>query len=606
MREAVKELMTASGDGERDSESLQDEGNNDIESANESEALTQDSGTFSEMPSAQDIADSQPANDIPAQDDVQAPQVLDLMQESYAPNDESASQASDLVQDSYTQDYVQAPQASDLTRDSYTQDAEPTLQTSYPAQDFYTADDVQTLQVSDLTQDSYVQDDEPTLQTSYPAQDFHTANDIQAPQVLDLTQDAYTQDYVQAPQASDLTQDAYAQDAQPTPQTSYPAQDFHTADDVQASQVSDLTQDSYVQDDTQATNDTHESPADNDSPQDDPANQTHEWQEQATGFTLSLDEPPPELWTHINDDDEDVDYEPTDSLQGAAYVQIHGRNFTERLQHTLKHRKERAHERAEAERELNPNRAYMQKTIIICATMLMVLGFAWLSLWFIRRETPEGMNIRAESLANNGEYEQAASIYQTAYRRYPHMPEFLAGLAENAGKSGHVQTAKTAWDEYIRVIPRENSRDITHAKEQLELLGGDIAHEQSQHDPSENLPPVKKPETTTQIKPAPQKQPEPQKSPEHFPLKEIPLSFEFYLSEGNYAYNIGMFNRATVNFFKAMEIDSNDIRPYIGLASCYYAKGMYFDSKRILDEARKKFKRDPTIEMGYKILREAK
>ena len=449
LREAVRELMTASGNGEGDSESLQGEGDNDIESVNESETLTQDNGILSEtmqtqsdnaiiseaiLP-AQDMTDSQPqpANDIPAQDDESAPQ------------------------------------------------------------------------------------------------DSHTADDIQAPQLSDTTQDSNTQD--------------------------------------------------------------------------DPANQTHTWQEQATGFTLSLDEPPPELWTHINDDDEDLDYEPTDSLQGAAYVQIHGRNFTERLQHTLKHRQERAHERAEAERELNPNRSYIQKTIIICATMLMVLGFAWLSLWFIRRETPEGMNIRAQSLADNAEYEQAASMYQKAYRRYPHMPMFLAGLAENAEKSGHVQTAKTAWEEYIRVIPPENSRDITHAKEQLKLLGGDITeykHERLQPTTPENLPPVKKPETITPSKPAPQK------SPERFTLKEIPLSFEFYISEGNYAYNIGMFNRATLNFFKAMEIDSNDIRPYIGLANCYYAKGMYFDSKRILDEARKKFNRDPTIEMGYKILKEAK
>lgn len=480
LREAVRELMTASGNGEGDSESLQGDGDNDIESVNESETLTQDNGIFSEamqtqsdnaiiseaiLP-AQDITDSQPANDIPAQDDESAPQ------------------------------------------------------DSYPMQDSYTSEN------------------------------------------------------------------------EPAPQDSYTAQDSHTVDDIQTPQLSDITQDSNT------PNDSPESPA-----QDDPVNQTHAWQEQATGFTLSLDEPPPELWTHINDDDEDLDYEPTDSLQGAAYVQIHGRNFTERLQHTLKHRQERAHERAEAERELNPNRSYIQKTIIICATMLMVLGFAWLSLWFIRRETPEGMNIRAQSLADNAEYEQAASMYQKAYRRYPHELTFLAGLAENAEKSGHVQTAKTAWEEYIRVIPPENSRDITHAKEQLKLLGGDITehkHERLQPTTPENLPPVKKPETITPSKPAPQK------SPERFTLKEIPLSFEFYISEGNYAYNIGMFNRATLNFFKAMEIDSNDIRPYIGLANCYYAKGMYFDSKRILDEARKKFNRDPTIEMGYKILKEAK
>ena len=84
------------------------------------------------------------------------------------------------------------------------------------------------------------------------------------------------------------------------------------------------------------------------------------------------------------------------------------------------------------------------------------------------------------------------------------------------------------------------------------------------------------------------------------------MTFDEYLSEANHAYNIGMYSRAVVNFFRAMEINSRDIRPYIGLAGAYMAKGMYFDCKRILDEARRIFRRNPTIEMGYKYLREAK
>ena len=295
---------------------------------------------------------------------------------------------------------------------------------------------------------------------------------------------------------------------------------------------------------------------------DEPIPQDHEWQERATGFTLSLDEPPPELWTHINDDDPDPEYEPTDSLQGAAYVQIHGRNFTERLHHTLKHRKERAEERAQAENDNTPSKTLMHMTVILCATLVMVLGFAFLALWFIGRETPEGMKRRAESLAEAGNFEKAAEIYRRAHRRYPDNPEFLAGLSESSEKAGHPQTAKAARDEYENKISVPESKD--------------------------NSPKPEAPQTSRNIIP-----------------QEKPKTFTDYLNEGNYAYNIGMYNRAVINFFRAMSMNSRDIRPYLGLAASYRMKGMYFDSNRILEEARRLFGRSPAVDMGLYFLREA-
>ena len=295
---------------------------------------------------------------------------------------------------------------------------------------------------------------------------------------------------------------------------------------------------------------------------DEPIPQDHEWQERATGFTLSLDEPPPELWTHINDDDPDPEYEPTDSLQGAAYVQIHGRNFTERLHHTLKHRKERAEERAQAENDNTPSKTLMHMTVILCATLVMVLGFAFLALWFIGRETPEGMKRRAESLAEAGNFEEAAEIYRRAHRRYPDNPEFLAGLSESSEKAGHPQTAKAARDEYENKISVPESKD--------------------------NPPKPETPQTSRNIIP-----------------QEKPKTFTDYLNEGNYAYNIGMYNRAVINFFRAMSMNSRDIRPYLGLSASYRMKGMYFDSNRILEEARRLFGRSPAVDMGLYFLREA-
>lgn len=296
----------------------------------------------------------------------------------------------------------------------------------------------------------------------------------------------------------------------------------------------------------------------------------HDWQERATGFTLSLDEPPPELWTHINDDDPEPDYEPTDSLQGAAYVQIHGRNFTERLHHTLKHRKERA----QSEQEPEKPKHYMQKAIIFCGCLLMTLGFAVLALWFVWRETPDGMKRRAESFIEAGNFDEAAEIYRRAHRRYPDIPDFLAGLSESSQKAGHVQTAKTAHDEYIRLTSHDN--------------------------------PLAKPQTVTEIPRKPETETPAKPAPVSLILMEKPLTFQDYLNEANHAYNIGMYNRAVINFFRAMEINGRDIRPYLGLSASYRMKGMYFDSQRILDEARRKFGRSPALDMELHFLREAK
>ena len=81
------------------------------------------------------------------------------------------------------------------------------------------------------------------------------------------------------------------------------------------------------------------------------------------------------------------------------------------------------------------------------------------------------------------------------------------------------------------------------------------------------------------------------------------MTFDEALAEGNSAFRIGMYSRAIANFHKAHAIRENDIRPYIGLAASYRAKGMFFDAKRMLDEARKKFGRDPALEVEMYFLR---
>ena len=311
------------------------------------------------------------------------------------------------------------------------------------------------------------------------------------------------------------------------------------------------------------------------------------WHE-ASSLNINLDEPPQEMWTDISSDDEDDEergYIENPSLQGDAYIPVpkHGANFTQRLQATLQSRKERAAKAREQDSENNPSYHYFQKALIFCGVLLMTLGFAYLGLWFIERETPEGLNARASSLYASGRYDEAAQLYQRGSRRYPHILTFMTGLAKSAEKAGMTQTAIAAWNEYAASLPEGDTEHRDEARAELERLipGG-------RRDDAEPKP-----------------QPQPVKDePQRITLPEVrPMTFDEAMSEANHAFNIGMYSRALANFHKAHAIRENDIRPYIGLAASYRAKGMFFDAKRMLDEARKKFGRVPALEVEMTFLK---
>ena len=290
------------------------------------------------------------------------------------------------------------------------------------------------------------------------------------------------------------------------------------------------------------------------------------------------------MWTDIDQDDNDdsKDYEENPSLQGDAYIPVvkHGANFTQRLQATLKGRKDRAAKQHEKDKD-SDHHPYVQKAAIFCGVLLMTLGFAYLGLWFIRRETPNRLSERADTLYAQGKFDDAASLYQRGYRRNPETLTFLTGLARSSEKAGHFQTAIAAWNEYIASLPKDDIEHRRAAQEELDRLipGGDV-----------------QPKTQTITLPQPvEKRPT---------LPEVRrMTFDETLFEANNAFNIGMFSRAITSFHKAHSIRPDDIRPYVGLAASYRAKGMFFDAKRMLDEARKKFGKDPALELERYYLR---
>ena len=246
------------------------------------------------------------------------------------------------------------------------------------------------------------------------------------------------------------------------------------------------------------------------------------WPETAAKYNLSLDEPPIELWTQINSDsnyDEEVNYQETESLQGEAYIPRHeqGKNFTQRLQETLRGRRQRAEILREEEAAEKKNNSRFFNAIIMCSAMLIEVALACITLFFLSR------------------YSAIKKV------------------------------------EEVKDLPIENKQD--EQKNQIEII---------------------LPNLENKVGDVTSKEPE--------IIIKLPETYESLLREGTRAYNHKDYDKAIINFHKAKEMRDYDIRSYIGLADAYKAKKMYFDSKRIIDEARKKIGTNPTLEVQLKFL----
>ena len=298
-----------------------------------------------------------------------------------------------------------------------------------------------------------------------------------------------------------------------------------------------------------------------------------EWHEAATKFDLSLDEPPIELWTEISEsieEDDDDYYEQSMSLQGDAYIQLpteHGKNFTQRLQQTLKTRQQKAEIlREEEEKARQKNHPYFFKALIFCSCMIIEIALMCFLLFALNRysfmkkieteEQPLIHEIEVEE-TNNTEEEQIEQIEQEEQikqeeQEEKHEIEIMLPNLETKNENDEGDIENISEDNIIT-----NSDDV-------KIESDDV-------------------------------------------IEEIPLTFEDLLRKANNAYNSGNHDMAVLIFHSAMESNSNDIRPYMGLARSYGAKKMYSDSKRIIDRARMKFGKDPTLETELQnLLKESK
>ena len=80
-------------------------------------------------------------------------------------------------------------------------------------------------------------------------------------------------------------------------------------------------------------------------------------------------------------------------------------------------------------------------------------------------------------------------------------------------------------------------------------------------------------------------------------------NFQDALDAGSLALNTKEWDDAILNFHKACNINSRDVTARVGLAGAYYGKGMYRDAMIVINDTRRKFPLDATIETMRRMLR---
>ena len=318
-------------------------------------------------------------------------------------------------------------------------------------------------------------------------------------------------------------------------------------------------------------------------------------------YRQKLTDPPDELWTDIA--------EPDNSFQAQIEDSELRRNnkFVNRLQKVLQGRRSKAAEEREREHEHEARNlnSYVSRIILLCVFMLITLAGAFGVSIYLERYTPEAFNLRAEKLFAQKNFDEAMNLYQKAYKIYPKEFSFLKGLAKSAEQAGHLQTANIALNEYLKMLPLDDTQNRADALKELERINGnnkDKNNSQSQSQPQQQVQVqnITKPKTEFEIEIAPKIEIPKMKS------GDAKYNYELLLTEGNKNLIYRHYDLATNNFFEALRLKNNDVRAWLGLAESYRGKGLKSDAQRILQNAAIIFGSNPTVEMALKFLRQQK
>ena len=232
--------------------------------------------------------------------------------------------------------------------------------------------------------------------------------------------------------------------------------------------------------------------------------------------------------------------------------------------------------------------------------MLIILMGVFGALWLLERNSPDGLNSRAAKLFEAGDYDSATQLYQKGYKLYPNVILFLTGIARSAEHAGHMKTADIAWNEYLKLLPPDETEHRQTALNELERLRSTELEKNNSagvQTTSQEIESVPENQTALIIPLDPENSANVKKNP-----LDVKYDFETLIRTGSNFLIKKDFDGAFTSFFDALQLQGDDVRAWLGLADSYRGKGLKNDARRILENARVIFGNEPTIRMALYFL----
>ena len=267
---------------------------------------------------------------------------------------------------------------------------------------------------------------------------------------------------------------------------------------------------------------------------------------------------------------------------------------------------------------------------LLCTVAILVLGTTFALYRHIQNNSQGAIAQEAQTLYEEGRYDEAMASYQRGFDRYPDSREFLLGLARSSVKAGQPDQALTAWRLYLDQIPEEDKPGRAQALYETGRLyaqkrAPDKAIEHLVQ--SSNLDPTRydthfalgrlleernRPaEALNAYRHALELRPSSQEALDAVKrvaglVVDHPAStrgpdreYEKHLEVGAVALNLKRYDDALSHFNQALSIKSDDERPWLGLVGVHQGKGNDAEALKLLQDAQKLLPDSVTI--GAKI-----
>lgn len=298
--------------------------------------------------------------------------------------------------------------------------------------------------------------------------------------------------------------------------------------------------------------------------------------------------------------------------------------FSKRLHQVIQMRRDRAEE---LRGEESGRRRSTRRRAALCTALLLLALIAYGTVRYVRSTSYDWLSDRAERLYREERYEAAIDAYEDAHLKFPDAPALLMGLARSAIEAGRFQTADLALERCLRVLSQDDAPGraralyekaavraalddaegaVTHLLQSTRyapndydvyiLLGQLLERQGKAQDalrayrvaldlrPSSEEADTAVRRTLEAVKASTESK------------QDLRPAYEKRIEVGTVALNLKRYDEATSYFSQALEIRSDDPRPWLGLADAWRNRGEPDKALKVLDDARKTCPGDPTIE----------